>query len=314
MTTFFVALIAVGVLLATAVPGYVLIRRRMIDEACIPGASKILLYVCQPCLAIYTLKSATNSPETLLRMGQFALLVIAIHAIMLGGAYLILRKKNKDAVYRIITIATTFGNCAFFGIPILEALFPAIASELIVYTTVYGVIMNVLGWTVGSAIIARDTSYIRLGKVLLNPAILGACVGMLLLCLNIPVQADLYSMITILGRMCSPLSMLIMGMRLATVDLRRVFTNVKAYVTILIKQCVMPLVALLLVLFLTLDIYLKRTFFILACCPAASIVLNFSEIVGEGQRDAAGIVLLGTILSAVTLPLMTLLLPVLELI
>ncbi len=313
MTTFFVALIAVGVLLLTAIPGYILIRRRMIDEACIPGASKILLYVCQPCLAVYTLKSASNTPEALLNMAIFALLVLVIHALMLGGAFLVLRRKNKAPVYRIITIATTFANCAFFGIPVLEALFPAIAAQLIVYTTVYAVIMNVLGWTVGSAIIAHDRTYIRPDKILLNPATIGAAVGMLVLCLNIPVQADVYSMITILGRMCSPLSMLIMGMRLATVDLRQVFTSINAYLTVAVKQLCMPLVAALLVMFLPLDPYLKQTFFILTCCPTASIVLNFAEIVGEGQRDAASIVLLGTILSALTLPLMTLLLPILTL-
>ena len=45
--------------------------------------------------------------------------------------------------------------------------------------------------------------------------------------------------------------------------------------------------------------------------PVASVVLNFAEIAGEGQKKAASLVLLGTILSIVTLPLMMLLLPVL---
>ena len=71
----------------------------------------------------------------------------------------------------------------------------------------------------------------------------------------------------------------------------------------------MPLVAFLLVVLLPLDVYVKRVFYIIACCPTASIVLNFAEILGEGQEEAAGTVLLGTALSAVTLPLMTLLLP-----
>lgn len=311
MTTLLVALTAVGVLLLTAAPGYILIRRKMIDEACIPGASKILLYVCQPCLAVYTLKSTAFSVETLGRMGLFALLALAIHAAMLGITYLVLRKRCRAPVYRIITLSTTFANCAFFGIPIIEALFPAVASDLIVYTTVYALVMNVLGWTVGAAIISRDTSYIKLKKIFLNPATLGCAVAMVLFCLEIPIQQNLYSMITVLGRMCSPLSMLIMGMRLATVKLRPMLTDLRIYLTVLVKQCVMPAVAFVLVYFLPIDPYIKRVFYIIACCPTASVVLNFSEILGEGQKEAANIVLFGTILSALTLPLMALLLPLL---
>ena len=51
-------------------------------------------------------------------------------------------------------------------------------------------------------------------------------------------------------------------------------------------------------------------FFITCSCPAASIVLNFAEIVGEGQKSAANLVLVSTLLSILTLPLMMLLLPI----
>jgi len=103
--------------------------------------------------------------------------------------------------------------------------------------------------------------------------------------------------------------MLIMGMRLATVPIKRMFTDVRVYLASLVKLCVMPLVAFALAAVLPIDPYSKRVFYIIACCPTASVVLNFSEIIGEGQGEAANLVLLGTILSALTLPLMMLLLP-----
>jgi predicted permease len=43
-------------------------------------------------------------------------------------------------------------------------------------------------------------------------------------------------------------------------------------------------------------------------CPVASVVLNFSEMLGQGQKTAANLVLLGTGLSAITIPLMVLIL------
>lgn len=314
MDTFLVALCAVGVLLISAVPGYILVKRKMLSEECIPGFSKILLFVCQPCLAVYSFSTLEFSLENLKNIGIFALLIVAVHAIMLGGAYLILKRKSAEPVYRIMTIATTFGNCAFFGIPVIEAMMPAEAPTLIVYTTVYAVVMNVLGWTVGSAIISHNTKYISVKKIFLNPAMIGFAVALLLYVLRFRFDgafgAQLGSMITATARMATPLSMVVMGMRLATMKLSEMFTDWRIYLTLAVKQLIMPLVGFALVFFLKdLDLNLRRTFYITCACPVASIVMNFSEIVGEGQDSAAKLVLIGTILSIGTLPLMMLLLP-----
>lgn len=308
---FQVAFIAVLVLLLAAVPGYIMIKKKMVSEDCIPGFSKVMIYFCQPCLAIYTFASATYTPEKLLDLGIFTLISIAINAIMLGGVFLLMRKKHKDAAYRIMTVATTFANCAFFGIPVIEAVMRESASGLIIYTTVYAVIMNVMGWTVGSAIISGNAKYIAPKKIFLNPAMIGAVIAFLLFVLQIPIQADLQNMITIAGKMCTPLSMIIMGMRLATVDLKTIFCDLRIYLTIAVKQIVMPLVGFIMVLFLPISYEIKAAFFIICACPVASIVLNFSEMLGEGQKEAASSVLLGTMLSIVTMPLMMLLLPLL---
>lgn len=309
MSLFVVTLIAVAVLLLVAVPGYIMIRTRMVSEACIPGFSKVLLFVCQPCLAVYSFTSTQFTWQKLADVGIFALMSLAIFAVMLGGAYLVLRKRCESPIYRILTIATTFSNCAFFGIPIIEAVMPDKAADVMLYTTVFAVVMNVVGWTVGSAIISRDVKYISVKKIFLNPAMIGAIVALVIFVCQIPIHPDLGSMITTLARMCTPLSMLIMGMRLATMSLSALFADIRIYFTIAVKQLVMPLVAFGLVYFLPVLPEVRAVFFIMSACPAASVVLNFAEIVGEGQREAANTVLLSTILSIITLPVMMLMLP-----
>lgn len=314
MDTFLIALFAVGVLLLAAIPGYLLVKRKMLSEECIPGFSKVLLFVCQPCLAVYSFSTIEFTKENLINIGVFALLILLVHAIMLVGTYLILRKKCAEPVYRIMTIATTFGNCAFFGIPVIEAMMPNEAPTLIVYTTVYAVVMNVLGWTVGSAIISKNVKHISVKKIFLNPAMIGFAVALTLYVCGVKFEGgfgtQLGSMITAAARMATPLSMVVMGMRLATMKLSKMFTDLKIYLTLAVKQLLMPLVAFAIVIFLKdVDLNLRRTFYITCACPVASIVLNFSEIVGEGQESAANLVLLGTILSIGTLPLMMLMLP-----
>jgi len=307
---FLIALGAVAILLASAVPGYALLKFKKVSEKCIPDLSKVLLYVCQPCLIIYPFIELDFSLEYLANIGIFAALLIIVFAIMLGGAYIVMRKRCENPIYRIITIATTFSNCAFFGIPIIEAVMPESAGGIIAYTTVFAVVMNVIGWTVGSAIISRDIKHISPKKSFINPAAIGFILALAVFIIDLPMPEQLSSMITLIGRMATPLSMLIMGMRLATMRLGSLFTDYRIYLTIAVKQFLMPLITFGIVMAMPfVDVGVRQTLFITCACPIASVVLNFAEIVGEGQKEAANSVLLSTMLSIITLPVMMLLLP-----
>ena len=52
---------------------------------------------------------------------------------------------------------------------------------------------------------------------------------------------------------------------------------------------------------------LTMCMFVMCACPVASVVQNYAEILGEGQDVAANTVLLGTLSSIATLPLLALL-------
>lgn len=309
--TFFITLGAVAVLLMMALVGYLLAKGRVVSDKATADISKILVYVTQPALAVYTFMSTEYSTQKLVDIGIFALLVLLIHVIIMGSSYFVLRKKCQNPIYRIMSIATTMSNCAFFGIPILEALYPGESSDLIIYTVVYAVVMNVIGWTIGSAIIAQNVKYISVKKMLANPALIGAAVALVLFVTRTPITdaETLFSIITVTAKMSTPLSMMAMGIRLAGMKISHIFTDYRIYLTIIVKQFVMPLAAFAIALIFGVDVWLGRSFFIISACPAASVVLNYSEIVGAGQREAASIVLLSTIMSIITLPIMSLLLP-----
>ena len=169
--------------------------------------------------------------------------------------------------------------------------------------------MNLLGWTVGSGIIARSRKHITLRKLFLNPYMVSTLVAMPLFIFSPDMPTEIMSMITILGKATSPISMIIIGMRLATVDLKRMLRDTRTYLTALTKLVVMPILAFVVIYFFPIDSAVKVTFFIITACPSASIVLNFSELIGEGQKEAVSSVLMSTILSILTLPLLMLLIP-----
>ena len=307
MSTFLITLFSVGILLLSAVPGYLFIKCKMVKEDFIPGVSKILVYICQPAIALYSFANVEFSLDTLKNMGLFSLLVIALHVIVLLGVYFAFGGARKRAVYGIITVSSSFANCTFFGIPIIEALLPDIASGLIVYASIYSLIMNIIGWTVGAALISGNTKYISLKKVFLNPATISTGVAFLIFLFGIGIPDTLLSSITVMGKMATPLSMLVLGMRLACIDLKTIFCDKKLYISTLIKQFAMPLAAFALIFFIPMQTGIKSSFYILAACPTASVVLAFAEMLEKGQKSASGAILLSTISSIVSLPIMVLL-------
>ena len=304
---FTITLMSVGIMLLYSFPGFALVKTRMVKSEAIPGFTTVLMYVCQPCLTIYSFQKTAFSVPLVKNLGIFFVLALIIQIFFLGIFYLIFRKKHGDIKYRICTLATTLGNCTFMGVPLLEALFPD-NPETIMYSLAYFLAMSILCWTVVSYIITQDKKYISMKKLFLNPAMISMAIAIPIFVTGIKIPDKLMDAFTLLGKMTTPLCMLVLGMRLATVPLKPIFTSRLQYFAIGIKQLLLPLAAFLILYFLPLDTVMKQTLFILASTPVASVVLNFAEMLDEGQDTAANVVLLGTLASIVTIPLMSLLL------
>ena len=104
--------------------------------------------------------------------------------------------------------------------------------------------------------------------------------------------------------MVTPLSMMVIGVKLANVKLTRLFTDKWAYVSSFFKLVVMSLVAMLCVAFLPIDTAVKYAVFFCLSMPSATGTVLFAVRFG-GDGDSASIfVLLSTILSILTIPLM----------
>lgn len=288
------------------IPGYILIKTKLVKATAIPGFATVLMYACQPCLTVYAFGKVDYSPKLAVETA----VVFGLGLLIMGGVLLLYtlftRKKQSDAGWRISSVCAAFGNCTFIGLPLVEALLPDY-PEATVFSMAFFTAMSVLGWTVGSALITRDIHYCKPMKVILNPAVLSLAVALPLFFLGIKLPAQLGDAVTLMGRMSTPMCMLVVGMRLATVPIKQVFTDRSQYAAVAVKQVIMPLITLLIVNLIPMDPNMRVTLYILSCCPIAAVVLSFAEMLGQGQKNAANGVLLGTILSIVTIPVMLLL-------
>lgn len=305
MNNFLIALSAVATMLLYAVPGYIAVKSKAIKPDSIQSFAWLLMYVSSPCLTVYTFTKPDFDPAILGDMGLFTLIAFLLQAAVLALFFVLFKKKSEDVKYRVANLAVCFGNCAFMGVPLLEALLPEY-PDAVMLSSLFGVTMNVLGWTAGSAIITRDKKYISLKKVLLNPATLSLPIALPLYFTNTDLPGLLAPAVELLGKMTTPLCMLIIGMRLATTKPKTLINDPLQYFTVAIKQIAVPLACLGILMLFPMDLPMKQTLFIIFCCPTASVVLNFAELLGQGQKQAARIVLLGTLMSILTIPLMML--------
>ncbi len=305
MELFWIALSTVAVMILYALPGFLMIKTKLVGEDGIKGFVKLLMYVCSPMQAVDSLRKASFSEDMVINLLFVFGMMLVLDSGMLLLFHGLFKKKRQEVCYRIYTLATCFGNCGFIGIPILNALMPDY-PEAAALSAVFSLSMNVVGWTLGSFIISGDRRYMSAKKIFLNPAMFGLLAGLPFFIFGWQLPNQLSGMVDLLGKMTAPLCMLIMGMRLAGTSFKNLLCRPAQYAIIGVKQILFPLLGLGILSLLPVDPNVRIAMYIMLCCPVASVVLNFSELIGKGQETAANLMLLGTGLSVITVPFMVL--------
>lgn len=308
---FTTSLSQVLIMLCYGLPGFILVKLKKIDKTHILSFNHILMFICQPFMILYAFKSSKYDPNLNFTLFLFGTITFLLQIFVILSIYLIVRKKAKEmAKYRIISVASAFGNVGFFGIPLIQVILPE-NPNAILFAVVYLLGMNILAWTLVSAILTNDKKHFNILKFLFNPATLPLIIALPMWYTNTKYPLVIDKGVDILGQMATVVSMLIIGMRLAVTPKELLFKNFNVLITIIIKQILFPLL-MLGVAYCFLPIINKDSviiMYILACAPCASLVLNFSEHYKEGSEIAAPTVLLSTISSVITIPIMLLIIP-----
>lgn len=288
-------------LVALCLPGFFLTKANVLKEEHIKGFAVFLLYVCSPALSIYSFQQAECNMEILINIGILLLVTTFMQVLIMGIGFLINIKTYKiDGASRVATVAAAFGNVGFFGVPILQALLPD-HPEAMVYSAVMSVMMNLIGWTLGMFMMSGDRKHVSVKNFLINPTTLCLLIALPLFFTNTSFPKPVMNFVEFFSKMSTPTAMTVLGMRLAFVKFRDLM-DYRQVVAIFLKLIALPLITFGIMYALPVDETLKISTYILSCMPPAAITLNFAELSNTSPKTAANIVVVGSLLVAITLP------------
>ncbi len=326
---FIKVILAIAVLLLFIVPGYVLKKVKLVDGSSKRALSSILLYVCQPALIINSFCVFSDEEWAVIsELGSVALLknffiaaVISLAAMLAIFAvcklvFIKYKDRDKANIYSYIAI---FSNCGFLGVPFIEILTDG-SILAVMYLMIFNLVFALVVWTLGVWLLTGDARNISLKKVLLNPSIISMVIALLLF--FVPqinfFMFDGISEIRILpeylSTMTSPLSMIIVGISMAELPLKSLFTDAGTYIAGALRLIVAPVVTFALAaLFCVMCsgflgqtpqgeyVYLAPV--IAMCMSPAATVVAMAEQYQKGEHTATVAFITNTLLSIITVPL-----------
>ena len=169
--------------------------------------------------------------------------------------------------------------------------------------------MTIMSFTIGVYALTANKQFMSLFSALYNQGTISLAFSVIIYLAEWIFPKILGDAVSLLAKMSTPLCMLILGMRLASVNLLHLFKRPFVYIACFIKLFIFPLVSYFLVYFIPFfDNEFKSSIFILSGAPCAALILSLAELHSTEQELSANVVLVSTILCVFTLPILTIIL------
>lgn len=291
-------LILIIILIIGAVAG----KTGIIADGASKKLSELLLYVTSPMMVLGSF-FFDYSPEKL-ENGLLVLLVAVAFYFLSIFLSSILFKGFNDGVKPIMRFSAVFSNAGFMGLPMMKALF---GTDGVFLGSFYVVAFNIFVWTFGYAMFGnvKESGGMKnlLKKALVNPAVIAVYVGVIIFVFRIPVPNAVKSAVDYVGNMTMPLSMLIIGALISTAKLKTLLNDIKVYYVAAVRLIVMPLLAYGILYLIGVPKVIISIIVTALAMPVAATTTIFADLFGKDAVFASKVVMLSTILSIITAPL-----------
>ena len=311
MDAFWVMFRTIAIFLLLAVPGFILVKLKILKQEDASGLSKVLVYFGLP------FQTFTGTVDKLVLDGKMILLLAVTFVLGLLFTLLFclatrpLTAMEKNAETRgVLRFSSAFPNNGFLGIPLAMAVFGD--GKVLALVIVLNIANNLMMYTAGRVIIGGGKEKMDFRKAFLNPVLFAFILGLIANALGLKKfvpEISTYS--SYFAAIVAPLSMTVAGIQLGAVSFRSLFGSGKVYYVSFLKLLLFPaivtgllLLAKLLIPGAFIDGEAVMAFFIAFAMPTAGLATTFA-IQFRSDRETATACMLGTtVLAVITVPLL----------
>lgn len=292
--------ISLGVIAIIILLGFILGKRKLITPESNKSFINLLLSVFMPASLFSAFPSTSN--ESLLNlffMGALAGVIVMVSLILISKLIFNKRIWNKSLATEA-QFAFIFNNATFLGYPIISTTF---GEEGIIPYCGFIISFNLALFSYGIWLFKRSDSKHFLRKTLLNPNIIAVILGMLVFLFHVEIPSPITSTVKYIAGATTPLSLLCIGFMLSNAEFKKVIHSWRLLVVSLIQLFVAPFLTYAILRLLNFPSEVVIVCTLIQALPTATSLGLFAEKYGGRVEESSELVVISTICSIVSLPL-----------
>ena len=287
--------------------GVFLFKKRHLSNDSARQLSWIIVNVTNP----ITLLCAAISEEDKVgvkEIGVAFLCFVVMFAILIPLAYLIPVvlgvERSRRYAYRMLAI---FGNVGFIGIPFSAAV---LGPESLIFVSVCGLTFNLVVYTYGveslKAVAAKQHPETEQEgsslKSLINSGTVLAVVTIVVYLADIKLPEFGISTLKYIGNCTTFLSMVVLGVSVAQMVPKEVFSRWRLYVFVVIRQIFVPIMFIFLLRPFLTNTLILHTVVVMVAMPAGNMPLMLARQFGADEDMISAGIIMTTVASIITIP------------
>ena len=160
MTEFIIMLRNVFLFVALAIPGYMLVKTKIMGEKASGVLSKLLTYLGMPFLILSSTLNISFTGDFALRIILVGIFGVVFTIAIFCLSVLLVGKKVTGKRKGMARFCMVFSNNGFLGIPLAKAVFGD--SPVVTYLIILNIVTNILMFTLGVYLISGDKNMISI--------------------------------------------------------------------------------------------------------------------------------------------------------
>ena len=231
-----------------------------------------------------------------------------LSALVMNGMDILLGKLAEKLFHLDLVekASVMYPNAGNLVLPLVTGVF---GGEWVMYVTVYSMVQTTLVWT-HARMMMSGVKKISLRDVVCNVNILAISLGCLMFLFRIQLPGIVQDAFSMAGNTVGPMAMLITGMVMADIDLKRLKAYRRIWKPVLLRLVILPVLLVCLAKFTNMAALAPhgKTLMIISLlstiAPAANIVTQFSQMFNRDALYASLINTVTMLLCIVTMPLL----------